>query len=120
MEKTETVSYETARDGYLKTVTEIHAAYFARNLSNLTPPRFEVECGRSFDKIIMVSTCSSGRSVHSFVARADGNTKSLGARKCGDIMKAASWKAPARHPRGSIFGDVSKALDPHGSVNYLF
>jgi len=39
----------------------------------------------------------------------------------GDILKAASWQAPAKHARGNIF-DESKgldAIDKHGFVKYL-
>lgn len=58
-------------------------------------------------------------SVHSFVARADNRTKSLGTVARGDIHKPASFKAPAKHARGSVFGDaVRKSLSTYGP-NYL-
>ena len=52
--------------------------------------------GNSYTKI-----CRKG-SVHSFIAMKDINTKSIQCRK-GDVLKAASWKAPANHARGSVF-----------------
>jgi hypothetical protein len=37
----------------------------------------------------------------------------------GDILKPATWKAPAKHARGNIFrGDAVKAVNPYGT-NYL-
>ena len=40
-----------------------------------------------------------------FVVKADNNTKELGAMRRGDVMKAASFKAPAKHARGNIFDE---------------
>lgn len=37
----------------------------------------------------------------------------------GDIYKAASWKAPAKHKRGSIFDEAygwGKAVGPYGAA----
>jgi len=54
------------------------------------------EEGNKYIKVI------HGTSVHSFIVKADGEFKK------GDILKAASWKTPARNfIRGNIFGDVS-------------
>lgn len=38
-----------------------------------------------------------------FVARVNNTTKGLGEVKAGDLLKPASWKAPAKHARGNIF-----------------
>ena len=121
MENTEkAMTYAEALTAYLKVLTETEKAYFAARFSNLNPPSFSVEPGRSFDKIVVTDGFGNCRSVHSFVAKKDGDTKSLGARKAGDIMKAATWKAPARHPRGSIFGNVTDAFGgPGATIRYL-
>lgn len=42
-------------------------------------------------------------SAWAFVALQDGHTKQLGTYKKGDIFKAATFKAPARHIRGNVF-----------------
>lgn len=56
-------------------------------------------------------------SVHSFVCLKDGFTKALGTLKRGDIHKAAGFKAPAKHARGSVLNDdMEKALTPFGVV----
>jgi hypothetical protein len=52
---------------------------------------------------------SHSRSVHSFVEVATG-----------DIFKAASFKAPAKHARGNIYrGNGAEALTDVGGVRYL-
>jgi hypothetical protein len=52
-----------------------------------------VEVGSKYIKII------TGSSVHSFIVRNDN-----GKFKAGDILKAASWRAPAKNfARGNIF-----------------
>jgi len=58
--------------------------------------------------------CSS---VYCFVCLQDGFTKALGTLKAGDIHKAAGFKAPAKHARGSVLSDdMHKALTPWGIV----
>lgn len=63
--------------------------------------------GGRYNKVI-ISTWGS-RSVHSFVDRISG-----------DILKASSWTAPAKHARGNIFDADSgrSALSAYG-VKYL-
>jgi len=56
-------------------------------------------------------------SVYCFICLQDGFTKTLGALKAGDIHKAAGFKAPAKHARGSVFSDdFGKCLTAHGIV----
>jgi len=39
----------------------------------------------------------------------------------GDVLKPASWKAPAKHPRGNIYSEQNgiEAISPSGQVRYL-
>jgi hypothetical protein len=56
-------------------------------------------------------------SVYCFVCLQDGQTKALGVVKAGDIHKSATWKAPAKHARGSVFQpDFGNCLTPNGIV----
>jgi hypothetical protein len=41
--------------------------------------------------------------VYCFIRLTNGETKTLGTLKAGDIHKPASYKAPAKHARGSVF-----------------
>ena len=55
-----------------------------------------VKPGRKFDKVM------NGSSVWGFIAKTDGVLKGV-PYFVGDVFKAASWRAPAKHVRGSIF-----------------
>lgn len=72
-----------------------------------SPVKLTAECGRKYVKIVIEDY--GQRSVYCFLDH-DGN-----------IYKAASWRAPAKHIRGSVFDpDYSwgRALGPYG-VAYL-
>ena len=60
----------------------------------------KVKPGRKFDKIM------HGTSVWGFVAKKNGEHKGI-PYFTGDVFKAATWRAPAKHVRGSIFYDGS-------------
>jgi hypothetical protein len=47
------------------------------------------------------------RSVWGFVSMYDGEFQGVPIKK-GDLMKAASWRAPAKHSRGNIFDGTAK------------
>ena len=68
--------------------------------------------GRKFIKVV------NDNSVWGFVSKVDGTHKGEPI-KVGDIMKAAGWRAPAKHSRGSIFDkEVHKSFSWTGP-NYL-
>ena len=58
--------------------------------------KLSLKPGRKFIKVIR------GTSVWGFVAKEDGVHKGL-PMKSGDVFKPASWSAPAKHVRGSIW-----------------
>ena len=60
----------------------------------------EIRKGRKFDKV--VKTLGHQKCVWGFVAKTDGVLKGIPYFK-GDVFKAAGWRAPAKHVRGSIF-----------------
>ena len=60
------------------------------------------DTGRKFLRLVNVDPDGNVRSVYCFVALVDGNTKSMGSYSVGDIMKPATYKAPAKHSRGSV------------------
>ena len=55
-----------------------------------------VKPGRKFDKVV------TGSSVWGFIAKTDGVLKGI-PYFVGDVCKAAGWRAPAKHVRGTIF-----------------
>ena len=97
-------------EDFLPALTKFVGVHFSERLSNLTPPTFEALVGRKNAKIVKVE---NGRAeyVHCFIDLATG-----------DVLKAASWKAPAKHSRGNIFTDencsVGVGVGLYGA-NYL-
>ena len=68
--------------------------------------------GRKFIKVV------EGSRVWGFIAKVDGVHKGIPMLK-GDILKAATWSAPAKHSRGSIFDkEMHKSFSWTGP-NYL-
>ena len=68
--------------------------------------------GRKFIKVV------EGTRVWGFVAKVNGTHKGVPMLK-GDILKAATWRAPAKHSRGSIFdSEMHKSFSWTGP-NYL-
>lgn len=73
----------------------LYNEYYKARYSNLSPPIIEVTYGKRYAKIIERETFGScQKSVYCFVDRSNG-----------DILKAATWKAPAKGKRGSIFNE---------------
>ena len=70
-----------------------------------------VKSGRKYTKIM------KGTSVWGFVANSDGVLKGIPYLK-GDVFKAAGWRAPAKHVRGSIFSSETNWFSWTGP-NYL-
>ena len=56
-------------------------------------------------------------SVYAFICLQDGQTRALGVLRKGDIHKAASFKAPAKHARGNVLNELfPNCLTPWGIV----
>lgn len=89
-------NFETLLKSYMSELEDYHKKYYAKNLSNVPPPKFEQKRGGKFVKIIRVDQAS--KSAFCFVDY-DGN-----------IYKAAGWNAPAKGIRGTL-GDKNKPLD---------
>jgi len=74
--------------------------YFKMEYKNLDPDVLEIKKGKRYIKIIRKNVHSkkimSGGSVFLFLDAKKGDTY-------GDILKPASWRAPAKHARGNVF-----------------
>jgi hypothetical protein len=67
---------------------------------------FELEYGSKYIRIVRISYGS--RSAYGFINKTNG-----------DFLKSASWKAPAKHPRGNLFNKETWAnAGPYG-FSYL-
>ena len=71
--------------------------------------RAEVPAGAKFARVYSTETWAQDgkvrEQIYCFVALEDSNTRTLGAVKKGDVMKPATWKAPAKHARGNIYDE---------------
>ena len=106
---------KTDYESYLNDLLEgINAKYKSWNTSKTYKPDgmvLKVKPGRKFDKIIM------DNSVWGFVAKKDGVHKGIPYNE-GDVFKAAGWRAPAKHVRGSIY-DTNTNWYAWTGPNYL-
>lgn len=83
----------------------------ARKFNHIERMDVEVEHSPKFTRVYAVEVPKSGsasirqnhRRIFAFVATTDSNSVALGKVKRGDVMKPATYKAPARHARGNIY-----------------
>ena len=68
--------------------------YMAKTFPTLARPILEASDGSRYIRIIRRGQTNRGGSAHAFIDRTTG-----------DVLKPASWKAPAKHARGNIFDD---------------
>jgi hypothetical protein len=108
--------FDEALEDFRATAEGILRDHFARNDFTFAIPNIEIaKGGRKYRKLIRTeSNVDTGepqgqRCVHSFVEIATGN-----------ILKPASFKAPAKHARGNIYrGNGADALTDSAHVRYL-
>ena len=70
------------------------------NLSSKEPV-LVVEVGNKFIRLWQGTSCWG------FISRVDGDLKGSPIKK-GDLLKAATWKAPAKHSRGNIIDGTAR------------
>jgi len=70
---------------------------------------FSIEQGPKYIKIARNIAGGKSKSIHAFIDK-----------KTGDILKAASWKAPAKGARGNLWDDKKGLgrIDPYGFIQY--
>ena len=104
------LSFDEAVDNLLVKIQENYT-----NWGNYTKDKkmnLSLRPGRKFIKVV------HDNSVWGFVSLVDGEHKGAPI-KVGDIMKAATWRAAAKHSRGSIFdAEMHKSFSWTGP-NYL-
>ena len=105
------LSFDDAMDNLLVKIQEDYNKWGSRSGINKKMD-LSLKPGRKFIKVV------HNNSVWGFVAKVDGVHKGLPMLK-GDILKAAGWRAPAKHSRGSIFdSEMHKSFSWTGP-NYL-
>ena len=117
-EKTTTkngLSFDDAMDNLLVKIQENYDNWGGNRMNRTLD--LNLMAGRKFIKVVKGSSPGQ-RSVWGFVAKVDGVHKGVPMLK-GDILKAAGWRAPAKHSRGSIFdSEMHKSFSWTGP-NYL-
>lgn len=75
--------------------------YYEEHLTNLSPEYLTVDVGNKYIRLWKGTSCWG------FISRVDGDLKGSPIRK-GDLLKPATWKAPAKHARGNIVDGTAK------------
>ena len=79
--------------------------YYTRTYEHVKSPIITATFGKRYVRIIKTDRDGPQRSVYCFI---DQN---------GDILKAASWQAPAKGVRGSVLAETPlSAVTEHGAV----
>ena len=81
----------------------ISSEYQTKHFPNNAPQTLNLEPGKKYCRIVQIGPGT--RSAWAFVDMANG-----------DVLKAASWKLPAKHARGNIFDENQgmKHIGPYG------
>ena len=97
-------------DRWLWTAQDVINKYYTQRLNTLTASQLEMSDGRRYIRIDRLLDGGRGqRLVHAFIDK-----------KTGDVLRAAGYKGPAKHPRGNLFDSLggTEMLTPHG-IGYL-
>lgn len=94
-------SFLAALDAWLTKAQDVVTQYHKANFPNLSVPKLEVVGGQKYIKIASID--GSSRGAYAFVEVATG-----------DVLKAASWKAPAKGKRGNIY-TAELGVGPYGA-----
>ena len=79
---------------WLNACNTLLTEYMAKLYPNNPKERLEAIQGNRYIKIVQQAIDSTGRSAWAFIDRTNG-----------DILKPASWAAPAKHARGNLFDE---------------
>ena len=86
---------------WLEKVNEQRKQYWDTKFGYKPYTPLRVDKGSKYIRLWDGSTCWA------FVSMKDGDNKGAPI-KAGDLLKPASWKAPAKHSRGNIFDGTDK------------
>lgn len=81
---------------------EGHLANLLRFLAENRPKTgsYQIRESKKFYKVV---SFHGGEHAYCFISKESRTTKYLGEIKQGDLLYPASWTAPAKHSRGSLF-----------------
>lgn len=88
--------FVAAAEGWLAACQKLVSDYHVAHYPNIPDTTLSLKWGQRYIKVIADDAAGRGqRSVWAFL---DQTT--------GDVLKAASWKAPAPHARGNLFDET--------------
>jgi hypothetical protein len=84
---------------WLKGINNKNLQHMSQNFPSLAVPAIHANDGRRYIKVIRSD------SVHAFIDKTNG-----------DVLKPATWRAPAKHARGNIFHEDNGqgCMGPYG------
>jgi len=88
------MNIETAVNAFMGLLQHKVNEHYAQHYKHSTPPTYTVQAGRKFLKVVQ-NDKSGSRSVHAFIDKTTG-----------DLLKPASWNAPAKGARYNLFTDL--------------
>lgn len=97
-------SYKKYLTKFLEIANHEVARFHEERHPSVKHEKLEIRKGRVFDKIVNINEEGRVCSAWGFIRKTDGLHKGISVA-CGDIMMAATWKQPAKHPRGNIFNE---------------
>ena len=98
--------FNAALDTFVRTTQQMLHDEYEKRFTRVFAPKLEIERGPK--NVRIVATGPGQRSVFCFVRVADGA-----------ILKAAGWKAPAKHARGSIYVNAGQDAVGMYGANYM-
>lgn len=112
-------NFDERVDAFIKHVEQVFITENTARGYKFPPATIRMEIRSKWIVLLRVDTSLSA-GVYAFIAREDfSNNKVLGNVKKGDIHRPASFKAAAKHARGSIFtNDFGNCAGPYG-ITYL-
>lgn len=102
-------NFDEALEKFVSAAREKINTYYEKSFPNLTAPVLIYTSGRRYVKLITSNDGITGRSVYCFVDKTNG-----------DVLKAATWRAPAKYARGNIYDEDcgASAVNQYGA-NYM-
>jgi len=88
------LNFKAALDTFLANITAMKEANRLEQFPSLPATVYTTEVGKKNIRIVTQDVDGNHKSVFCFIRMADGA-----------VLKAAGWKAPAKHVRGTIFTD---------------
>ena len=88
------VKFREALFSFIRGCQYIHSNHMRRHYPNVAADVISERPGKKYVRIVRARVDGTGSSVHCFVDMTNG-----------DVLMAASWRAPAKHARGNIFDE---------------